>query len=392
MPAPPIAAPPTSDQVRLLSTIWSAFERTRSWPTFDYVERVLYGQTPNLSLNAQEVIRSCPWIVGSHGRAAYGWIWGSNSEPLRLNRQDLVGLTVSGMHALPSGPEYQTAHRYVDGFLWALRAIVAAELAADPDPKGVVSVRVWERDIARMMPPELLTALPALKDILSQEPPTARRVCTPEPDTWAVDPEVRIRIYHGIRSYDAYFAALAEDVAPALPQRTPVAPSALSLPEAIDYLNEVWHRRAGAPLFDIRRAEAAAKCALGCATRDEFDSRLSAVGEILAHIRLPGSDGYRQLIDLERGLPRQLPPEAATRAEQAVVDLRRLFSLRAWGQHSGEGPANRARAAMNRIGIQLPTNDWDLAWRQVQAFAVAALNALREEVEVIEEIQPCNPS
>ncbi len=387
LPILPIAARPTGHQVRLLSTIWNAYAQTGRWPTFDYVERTLYGRAPNLSLNAQEVILDCPWIVRPHGLAAYGWVWASNSQHWSLNRDESLGLTVAGMHALPSSPEYRAAHRYVEAFLWALTTIVAAELSADPDPQGVVDVRVRETDLADKMPPHVRADVPMLKDVLDREPPTVRRVRTPEPGTWAVDPELRIRLYNRIDSVDAYLSAVAEDVAPAGAQPTPVAPSALSLPEAIDYLNEVWHRRAGAPLFDIRRADAAAKCALGCASKDEFDSRLSAVGEILAHMRLPGSDRDRLLIDLQQGLPPQLPDEAADRATGAIDDLRLLLSLRTWRQHSGTEPAKRARAAMARVGIQLPTNDWGGAWGRIQAFAVAALNALREEVELIEEIQ-----
>jgi hypothetical protein len=62
------------------------------------------------------------------------------------------------------------------------------------------------------------------------------------------------------------------------------------------------------------------------------------------------------------------------------------LDLRAWRQDPGAD--DRGRRGMQRLGVQLPTFNYEAAWRHLQARAVAALNALREEVEAIESWGP----
>jgi hypothetical protein len=107
---------------------------------------------------------------------------------------------------------------------------------------------------------------------------------------------------------------------------------------------------------------------------------------LLYHLKLPGSDGEVKLGDLQGYLDSRLPDEGAERAHRAVDDLRAITQLRAWKQHSGGNAERAARRAMRTIGLQLPTSDWGGAWRKVQAVCVAALNAIREEVERAAEL------
>jgi hypothetical protein len=72
--------------------------------------------------------------------------------------------------------------------------------------------------------------------------------------------------------------------------------------------------------------------------------------------------------------------EAVARGETAVDDLRAFFGLRAWRQHAGAG--ERGRQGMQpRSGAAHV--DWEGVWRHLQARAVAALSALREEVDTL---------
>lgn len=66
--------------------------------------------------------------------------------------------------------------------------------------------------------------------------------------------------------------------------------------------------------------------------------------------------------------------------------LQALFSLRAWRQHSTTD--DRGTRAMRRLGINLPTADWRAAWRQIQGHTVAALAAVREEVDALTDTMP----
>jgi len=43
---------------------------------------------------------------------------------------------------------------------------------------------------------------------------------------------------------------------------------------------------------------------------------------------------------------------------------------------------------MRRLRLELPTADWGVVWDRVQAVTVAALNAIREEVERVDVLAP----
>jgi hypothetical protein len=42
---------------------------------------------------------------------------------------------------------------------------------------------------------------------------------------------------------------------------------------------------------------------------------------------------------------------------------------------------------MRRLGVRLPTDDWGTAWRTLQIRTVAALNALRDQIELIDRFE-----
>jgi hypothetical protein len=119
---------------------------------------------------------------------------------------------------------------------------------------------------------------------------------------------------------------------------------------------------------------------LDCAGADEFDARLSALCSILDSVNIPDRDESR-LFDLGEYLRAKLTEESTARAVEAVDDLRALFDLRVWRQHAGTEA--RAAKGMSRLGISLPVYEWGGAWHHIQARTVAALSALREEIETL---------
>ncbi|HTP27213.1 MAG TPA: hypothetical protein VMK12_16365 [Anaeromyxobacteraceae bacterium] len=165
-----------------------------------------------------------------------------------------------------------------------------------------------------------------------------------------------------------------------VPEPPPLYPPPLSLPEAIDYLNAIWRLHADRALIRIGRAEAGAKLVLDCANADEFESRLSALCSILGAVAIPDRE-ENKLFNLREYLQTTLTEESAARAVEAVDDLRALFDLRVSRRHTGT--EDRAARGMNRLGISLPVYDWGAAWHHIQARTVAALSALREEVETL---------
>ncbi len=377
----PLLAEHTPEQAQLLTTILEGrrklnppnytlgvepADKRRLWPNFQYVERMLYRQ---YRLSAREVLSTYPVLRGPGGD--YSWVW--SEYPLR--DESLIGVTVAGMSHVEGAAEL------VGLFLHMLKLMVVAELAFEPSPAQVLPVTL-PTETAKLLLKRLdqrldigPRAFDDIRELLRHEPATWHSVASE--NEWKLSPF--LRSYSDIETLQGYVERVVDVYTPSQPEPEPLHPSSLSLPEAIDYLNLVWNKHAGAPLIHISRAESAVRMALDCATADEFESRISALCTILGSISLPDRDESK-LIDLRQYVVEKLGPNGS-RAADAIDDLRAVFDLRVWRQHAGTDA--RGARGMERLGISLPVYDWGAAWAHIQSQTVAALSALREELESI---------
>jgi hypothetical protein len=278
------------------------------------------------------------------------------------------------------------ASEEVNLFLTVLGALVERGRSFTPNPTTVQTVEAPSAEVKGFLLPKLgfgplRDQVTRLGEMLRHEPSTWGMVSPSAADnTWVATLKPSLRAYDGIKGADDYVKRLAAAISPARPEAPPVLVSALALPEAIDYLNAIWRLLEKEPLFLISRSESAAKLAFECNGPDEFDSRLTSLYGILCATRVPGMAGNRKPGDLKTYLTKRLPPGGRPRALAAIEDLQDFLSGRAWRHHPD---ADRGIAAMQRLGVRLPTDDWGLAWRTLQARMVKALSDLREEIEVI---------
>jgi hypothetical protein len=375
----PLLAEPTYAQRRLLEIVYGAYCRYGFWPIYQYVEALLYSE---LGLAAGSVILQCPTVRFPTSPARYGWFWSSEGRFEAAHPGAKVGLTVSGMSRLTN------AHTQVQLFLAVLRYMVERERAFIPTPDVVQSVEVRSSELARDLPKWrwLLTpaALDRIAELIGNEPSTWHSFpAQPRPGIWTMTLTPLLRAFTDVASPEDYVERLTAWISPPLRLEPVGVVSSLGLPEAIDYLNAVWRLHAGKALLRIKRAEAAAKLVEPCATADEFDARLSALCGILDTLQLPESDDGKKLYDLANYLTGILPEESAVRVNRAIEDLRALFALRSWRQHPGaDEPGAKA---MRQLTLVLPTADWEAAWDQVQLRTVAAIVAIREEIDAFQD-------
>jgi len=375
----PLLAEPTTAQTSLLTATWTCYAQTGTWPIYQYVDHDDHdGQ------DAETVLRSAPRMVFRTPTGHYGWLWAHGSSALSPQPSDTIGLTVVGMSRLLG------ASQEVALFLQGLNVLVGLERSFTPNPSTVQAADVTSQEMRRLIPRRLgfqpaRDEIARLGDLFRHEPSTWRCVSPGRGDEpWTATLNSSLRTFAGVQDAADYAERLWATFSPPAPAPLAATLSALALPEAIDYLNAVWRVRSGKPLLTIQRAEAAAKLAFDCSTADEFDSRLSALCSILGHVAIPGVR-ETALVDLDGYLSKQLDDDAAVLASEALADLRGLFNLRAWRQHPGtEG---RGLDAMRRLGVRLPTDDWGTAWRTLQIRTVAALNALRDQIELIDRFE-----
>jgi hypothetical protein len=398
----PLLAEPTDEQARLLDVVYRGREeagcphflradaqgqmhkvgKPGDWPIFQYVESILYREH---GLDARSVLLECPSVRFNGGQARYGWIDLDKPNANMLGSGDKVRLNIAGVARVPR------AATEVEVFLDVLSLLVNVDRSIPPSATSVQNVQLNAAELQRRLgPPEghwslSPAGLASIRAMLEREPSTwnCQLDAQEESGNWTATLSPFIRGYAGVSTPDEYVERLVQLLVPPSPVSAPLYPSSLSLPEAIDYLNAVWRVHAGKPLLRIARAEAAAKLALDCANADELDARLSAFCGILGDLQLPESQGNKKLTDLKDYLAQKLVAETVGRAETAVDDLRAFLDIRAWRQHPGGRANEQGRKGMQRLGVELPTSDWQGAWQHLQAQAVAALSVLREEIDAL---------
>jgi hypothetical protein len=368
----PLFAEPTAEQARLLEVIWDTYAASGKWPIYQYVDATLDDAVS--PIDAGEAVLSCPIVRSPMSRGGYSWVW-VTGNPGYPTDADEIGLSVAGMNRIGK------AKPAIDAFISALSALVGVARGFKPSPSKAQVAKVTSTELRSAMFPLRDAEFKRLGGVLSREPAHLGLTVSQlvETDEWTVTINSRMRPFREVKTADEYVERLALLISPPQPKPAPAFVSSLALPEAVDYLNAVWRLRAAEPLIVLARAEAAAKLALECSTADEFETRLSALCTIFAHLRVPEKAGESSLLDLKAHMATQLSAEALSRVDEAIDDLRALFSLRAWRQHAGAH--EKGLAAMQRLGIRLPADDWSAAWRELQARTVTALNALREECE-----------
>jgi hypothetical protein len=387
----PLLSERTPEQVALLDTIYEgrvrlglpnyrlgvqdASERPL-WPTFQYVERTLHRRH---GLVATEVMATCPVVRGPSG--AYGWIRPMQPSGIALEDAHTDSLTIAGMSHIAAAQED------VQLFLDALNVMVVNEDSFEPMPEEARKVALTSEALRMILQAERKwdlggRGLQVLRDLLSGEPATWHSRFEGEGAEEKLTLARFLRDYGGVSTAEEYVERVVDVFTPPQPEREPLHPSSLSLPEAIDYLNAVWRARVGGPLIKIGRAEVASKLALECATVDEFESRLSALSSVLDGMAVPDAEKGGKLVELREYLVSELSEESTQRVTDAIDDLRAVNALRVWRQHKGTD--ERAAKAATRLGLVLPADDWGEAWRHVQARSVSGLSALREEIELLQ--------
>lgn len=163
------------------------------------------------------------------------------------------------------------------------------------------------------------------------------------------------------------------------PVPQPVPP--LGVVAAFDYLDVVWQLKVGRKLVHVPSAERAARLALPVSTPEEFDNRLSALGEMFKGLDPAPDMDAGPFEKMRRFLARELPAESLPAVRAAIDTLFHVTHIRNGGQHFGA--ATQAAAALPALGLDFPITDHAGAWRIVQTHVINALDTIRVEVNAL---------
>jgi hypothetical protein len=358
----PLLNPVTDEQRYLLEIIGEAVVTAGGWPVYQYVQ----AKMDNCDLDLEVVLSSLPAITAD--QLVY--------SPVRRDRHGddgtPIALTVAGLAHLD---QFRTT---VATFLGVVARLAEERAAAQFDPLKVVDVVVpferLTRDFDEMAAPRV-----NLRELLGAEPATwLNQVFQGEGGAWFVRTGPSLRRFRGVATVEDYLARFRAWIAPGTPVQPPAPLSPLGLVAALDYLDVVFRLRFGSHLLTFASVERAARLVFEAGTAEEFDNRLSALGEMLKGFRVPGKENRKPLKELSEFLSEHLPAEAATRVDRALAVLQAVTHVRNGGQHVGA--VEYAATALPSLGLTFPVVNHAAAWRMIQAHTVAALDTLREEI------------
>ncbi len=169
--------------------------------------------------------------------------------------------------------------------------------------------------------------------------------------------------------------------------------SPLGLPEQLDVLDAYWRLSFGKRfrLLDLTTATGTASLALPCGSRAEFESRLSALADIIDKLRVdeallpPMTDEEKKdkikgsLDALDIALQHKLPARHHARIDTAIRSLRKVRQARNIIQH-GIATDGGLTAKLRQIGIHDAPPNWEEAWNAIRAQAADAMSAIRSEL------------
>jgi hypothetical protein len=361
----PLLLPLGGPQKELLAIIGDAVMTTGAWPVYQYVQAKL----DDLGLDSEEVFAGLPSF--SHLHLTYSLVrrdrTGREEEPVKL--------TVAGMAHLD--PFAST----VEMFLRVVNELANRRAAAPFEPSRVVTVELsW---------PELVTDLgldreplvELLPELLQGEPATWHGTQQRGDAGWIYQPSSHLRRFRGVREVNDYLTRMRAWTMPPEPAPAPQPVSPLGVVAAFDYLDVVWQLTFGRKLLHVPIAERAARLTLPVSTPEEFDNRLSALGEMFKGLDAAPDMDAGPFDKMRRFLTSQLPAESLPAVRAAIDTLFQVTHIRNGGQHFGA--ATQAAVALPALGLEFPVINHAAAWRIVQTHVINALDTIRVEVNAL---------
>ncbi|HVX20442.1 MAG TPA: hypothetical protein VHB02_03770 [Acidimicrobiales bacterium] len=382
-------------QRQLLEITYLPFGRGGNWPVWDYVDRTMRKQ---MGLDPLQVLSSLPTAVGTlAGVSSYRLLWNESGGPF-ANRTDRVGLTVAGLsHLAPQRAHTHRPAEYASLLVRIIADLANRDDAATPDPDRVTSVQVPLEDLLGEQPHGRFSTGDGSKLVLfslQREPPLWGSVRPARGKTDVFHPDQRLAPFVGVADVEDYLQRLITYLGADLDGQLQVEPAILSpldFVEALGYLDAVWQSRFRKErLLGITRPGAMGKLVLPCASSDEFDSRMSAMADVLNQltISLPPAEeaaskaaNEKSLGRLRRRLHLELPTSVHGRINQQVKVLRTAVRIRVGGQHTGA--ERELSASFAFLGIPYPLIDLTSGWQLLRSRAANALDVIRQELEAL---------
>ncbi|MEY9887707.1 hypothetical protein ABIA31_001336 [Catenulispora sp. MAP5-51] len=361
--------PLDAQQQALVDLVWPQFAKTNRFPNYQWVEYMMR----RMGYNAAEAINTMPAVGIPDKLGRYSTIWVATIGGA-VQLDDEVRLTMAGLYHVNS----PAATKVIKGVLEYARALSKAQDQIADHPFGGYSPQLFLR-----------------KSLRSKREPFLDAVGTVAEHEWVI-----MRIGKaGAQGEDwlgrlalvseANFTTIEEylgAVIAACPEPRPSTPvyadqKALSL--AITNFDITCELVLGTPMVTLPPISRTVWFGMDATSLSDLQAAISAVGEIVAGLRVPGKTPSHPTGRLLNHLTAQLPklqsnPASVAIVTDAIAVLDAAREIRNSGVHSK--PAPQLFAAYDRLGLPLSIVEPAAAWNTIRANLTLAFTALQLEI------------
>lgn len=360
-----------SDQWKLLDIVWRQFigDPDARWPVFSFVDFHMRAH----GLDAFDIMSGLPAIGREFYAGGYRAAW-SPTRGSRPVRKDHVYLTMAGLYQIcdPRAADIGAA------VLAYLDQMTEARKAFGDNPFSTPDVDVGLRE-ALVASDASVTTLPWAAAICVHEWPGMQVTVTPPHNASGGLGLLREARFSSIEDYLVAITAVTT------PQQTSSVVEyhdPRTLLRTIDHLNDTCELVLDQPLISKPAMARSALLAQVAQSHSDLQSGLSALGEIIGGLQVPGTKPTHPLGRLLAWLTRQLPnldQAAQARIRDAVNLLDAVREIRNSGQHPK--PHRQLIDAHELLGLPFPIHDPAAAWDTIRAQMDVAFGTLQEEIK-----------
>lgn len=345
-------------QIVLLNLVMGQFVGSDAqFPVYNWVEHQMYKR----GFDAAEALRGLPTIFPAGRAGSYGIVYMDTPNPIPATR---IHLTMAGLYHLGG----DDSARIINGVLTWVQAMDAAKQRAGDHPFHVPPIAVDVRDVFKDRPEEI----PWASAIAEREWPAIGTTRT------------NGTLMGELRLVGANFSLIEDYLAAVVSLATPLEAAKLvysdqrALTRAISNFERACELALGKRLVPRPAIDRGVLLGTAVTSHGDLQSGLSALGEVLSGLDVPGKRPSHALGRLYDHLVDRLPAINQTVARETIDRLDAAREIRNTGQHDKAKP--QLVAAHDLLGLPFPIRNPAQAWDTIRAHMEWAFNTLGDEI------------
>lgn len=356
--------PLDEQQQTLLELVWPKIAETGRCPKYRWVAFMMRRQ----GYDAAQVLGGLPSVGTLDYRDRYSAVWTTSSGGGVYQPGNDVGLTVAGLYHI----KYDAAKRIIGGVLSYARALSKAQEQIADHPFDLPDVQVSLKQILQGDNEVYIAAVAA---VVEHEWPAMN--VNRGADDWSG--QLSLLASADFMTVEEYLTAITAACPPPRPPLSAAYLDPKTLPNAITNLGITTELVLGANLVVLPPANRTAWFSMDVGSGSDLQSAISAAGELLAGLDVPGRNPQHATGRLLGHLKGKLPKLTnTTRVEDAIKVLDAVRDIRNSDVHSK--PAQKLLDAYDLLGLTFPVANPAEAWNMIRAQLADALTTLQDEI------------